>query len=333
MLEKPDLPEALLLSRLEEAYGLGAAQVSFLPLGVDVNTAVYRVEAPGGKAYFLKLRKGAFDELSVLLPHFLHSQGNRAVIPALGTQAGSLWAALGEYKMIVYPYIEGKDGYAQRLSDKQWLAFGAAVKDIHTAHLPPSLQRRIPPETFSPIYRETVKSFQVQVEKIAFTEPVAAKFAAFLKAHRREVSRIIKRAEALGFALHARPPEMVLCHADLHAGNLLLTEDGELYIVDWDNPVYAPKEHDLMHIGGSHVWHAARQEALFYQGYGPAQVDRAALAYYRFERVIQDIAAFGEQILFSEAGGEDREQGYDYFTSSFLPGHEIDLARQADPLS
>jgi spectinomycin phosphotransferase len=60
-------------------------------------------------------------------------------------------------------------------------------------------------------------------------------------------------------------------------------------------------------------------------------MDQAALAYYRYERVIQDIAAFGEQILLTEAGGEDREQGYQYFTSNFLPGHEIDLALQADP--
>lgn len=332
MLEKPDLPEALLLSRLEEAYGLGVAQLSFLPLGVDVNTAVYRVETPEGKAYFLKLRKGAFDEISVLLPQSLHKQGNRAVIPPLETLAGSLWVELGDYKMIVYPYISGKDGYAQQLSDEQWLAFGAAARAIHTADLPLALRRRIPQETFSPIYRETVKSFQVQAEKFTFTEPVAAKFAAFLKAHRRQVSRMIKRTEALGFALHARPPELVLCHADLHAGNLLLVEEGALYIIDWDNPVYAPKEHDLMHIGGSALWRGANLESLFYQGYGPAQVNQAALAYYRYERVIQDIAAFGEQLLLSEAGGEDRQQSYIYFTSNFLPGHEIDLAQQADPL-
>jgi spectinomycin phosphotransferase len=330
MLEKPDLPEALLLSRLEEAYGLGGERVSFLPLGVDMDTAVYGVEVPGNKAYFLKLCKGAFDEIIVLLPQFLHKQGNRAVIPLLETRAGSLWAELGDYKMMVYPFISGKDGYAQELSDEQWVRFGAAVKNIHTAKLPPA--QRLPQESFSPIFRETVKSFQVQAEKFTFTEPVAAKFAAFLKANQRLVSRIIKRAEALGFALHARPPEMVPCHADLHAGNLLLTEDEALYIVDWDNPVYAPKELDLMHIGGSALWQGARQESLFYQGYGPAQVNQAALAYYRYERVIQDIAAFGEQILLTEAGGEDREQGYVYFTSNFLPGHEIDLAQQTDLL-
>lgn len=332
MLEKPDLPETALLSRLQEVYGITAEQISFLPLGADMDTAVYQVETLEGQAYFLKLRKGVFNEIVVLLPHFLHSQGHRAIIPPLETLGGSLWAEMGEYKLILYPFVSGDDGYAQSLSDAQWTAFGAAAKAIHTASLPPELQRRIPQETFTPIFRETVKSYLIQAEKLTFSEPVAAKFAAFLKAHRRLVSHIIKRAETLGFMLQAYPPELVLCHADLHAGNLLLTRDGALYIVDWDNPIFAPKELDLMHIGGSHHWHGDRQETLFYQGYGNTILHQAALAYYRYERVIQDIAAFGELILLSDSGGEDREQSYQYFTSSFLPGHEIDLAQQTDPL-
>ncbi len=38
--------------------------------------------------------------------------------------------------------------------------------------------------------------------------------------------------------------------------------------------------------------------------YGETDIDPVALAYYRYERIVQDIAAFGEQILLSEDGGE-----------------------------
>jgi spectinomycin phosphotransferase len=55
-----------------------------------------------------------------------------------------------------------------------------------------------------------------------------------------------------------------------------------------------------------------------------------ALAYYRFERVIQDMAAYCEQLLLTVEGGEDREQGYLYFTSNFLPNHEIEIALKTD---
>jgi spectinomycin phosphotransferase len=71
MLEKPGIPDQQIISRLQMEYGINAIQVTFLPLGYDVNTAVYRVEALESRSYFLKLRKGLFDPVCVAVPHFL----------------------------------------------------------------------------------------------------------------------------------------------------------------------------------------------------------------------------------------------------------------------
>jgi len=189
-----------------------------------------------------------------------------------------------------------------------------------------ALSAQIPPETYSPQWRELVKTFQAQAEQTTFPDQVAAKLAAFIKTHRDEIDLLVDRAGRLGRALQARPPELVLCHSDIHAGNLHLGANDALYIVDWDAPVFSPKEHDLAMVGGSSIWHSPRQEALFYQGYGPAEIDRTAMAYYRCERIILDIAEYCEQLLLSTEGGEDREQSYQYFTGIFLPDHEVDLA-------
>ena len=43
MLIKPDLKDEEIIACLRDAYGLDIATVSFLPLGADFNTAVYRV--------------------------------------------------------------------------------------------------------------------------------------------------------------------------------------------------------------------------------------------------------------------------------------------------
>jgi hypothetical protein len=69
------------------------------------------------------------------------------------------------------------------------------------------------------------------------------------------------------------------------------------FIEDWDNPIFAPKEQDLILIGGSYIWKGTREETLFFQGYGKTEIDRTALAYDRYERIIQDIAAFCEQLF------------------------------------
>ena len=45
MLEPPDLQDEHISACVRDAYGVRVAHVAFLPLGVDRNTAVYRVVA------------------------------------------------------------------------------------------------------------------------------------------------------------------------------------------------------------------------------------------------------------------------------------------------
>lgn len=47
MLEKPDLPDHAILTCLQREYSLQVEDLSFLPIGADVNTAVFRVDAAG----------------------------------------------------------------------------------------------------------------------------------------------------------------------------------------------------------------------------------------------------------------------------------------------
>jgi spectinomycin phosphotransferase len=128
-----------------------------------VGTAVYRVIADDGTAYFLKLRKG-FDEISVTVPLFLKSQGIKEIIAPFETKSKQSCADFGEYKMILYPYIEGKNGFEIEISDSHKRTIGAALKAIHSAQLPPEPKKQILQETFSPKYREVMRSFQGQVE-------------------------------------------------------------------------------------------------------------------------------------------------------------------------
>jgi spectinomycin phosphotransferase len=336
MLEKPNIPDELIISYLEKEYNLRAAELAFLPLGADMGTAVYRVVAGDGTAYFLKLRKG-FEEITVTVPLFLKSLGIQEIIAPIQTKAGQGWADFGEYTMILYPFIEGKNGFETQLSDDLKRILGAAFKGIHSAKLPPDLKQQIPPENFSPKYRERMKSFQAQVENHMFDEPVASKLADFTKSKRAEINHIIERADQLASELQSQPLEFVLCHTDIHGGNILICRGGQppaptnpLYIVDWDNPLLAPKERDLMFIGGGidDIWKSKQDETVFYEGYGKTEINIAALAYYRYERIIEDLAVICEQIILTDEGGADREQGYKWFTSNFDPGGTIEIAEQ-----
>lgn len=333
MLEKPDLQDEKFVSCLQTDYGLQAVQVTFLPLGADVNTAVYQIIADTNALYFLKLRKGNFHEPSVTLPKFLSDQGITQIIPPLTTQTGQLWANLETFTVILYPFVAGHDGYEIDLTDRHWRDFGTALKQVHTAVLPPALIQRIPQESYSPQWRKAVKMFLQRAESDTFVDPVATKVATLLRVKRSEILDLILRTEHLAQMLQVHPLERVVCHSDVHAGNILIDAQGAFYIVDWDEPILAPKERDLMFVGGGQGFNghtAQEEETLFYQGYGQTQINFAALAYYRYERIIQDIASFCEQLLLTTEGGADREQSWQYLRSNFSPNSVLEIAYQTE---
>jgi spectinomycin phosphotransferase len=333
MLEKPDLPEECIIDCLSHNYGLAVSTVAFLPLGADVNTAVYRARAAGGMDYFVKLRRDDFNEIAVTLPYYLSQQGITQIIPALAAQDGQLWTELSGYHLILYPFIEGQDASEVILSESQWADFGNVLQKIHCLLLPETLLSQVPRETYPANGREAVRRVLLGEPNGYADDPVARRFLASMNENRLLILDLVERAAFLARRLQGQPPPLVLCHSDAHAWNLLVDCREKVYLVDWDNPILAPKERDLMFIGAGlgFTGHTVESEQeLFFRGYGVTQVDPFALAYYRYERIVQDIAAYSEQLLASVEGGEDREQSYQYFLSNFLPDGTIDLAYHQD---
>jgi hypothetical protein len=167
MLTKPAISDDTIIACLHKSFGLHIAHVTFLPIGW-VSNAVYRVGAEDGKSYFLKLRRGDFNERAVAVPAFLHTQGIRQ------------------------------------------------------------------------------------------------------------------------------------------------------------------KERDLMFIGGGigGIWNNDQEVTWFYQGYGQTEVDRIALSYYRYERILVDIAECAEQIFGMQRSVEEREKRL-RLREQFLPNNVVDIAHRS----
>ena len=145
-----------------------------------------------------------------------------------------------------------------------------------------------------------------------------------------------KRAEQLALMLQKELPEFVLCHSDVHGYNLLIDNNGALYIIDWDALVFAPKERDLMFIGGGHgnSGYAPQEEAaMFYQGYGETKINQIAIAYYRYERIIMDIVDDCDLIFLSDEGEENQAGALEDLKNKFLPDSYIEIAYQSDKVS
>ncbi len=337
MLEKPSLPDQRIIDCLKADYGINATMLTFLPLGADIDASVYKAYANDQSSFFVKLKLLKTDSLdiSATIQTLLHDAGIQQIISPVKTVHGQSTQRINEFTLIVYPFVEGQDGFSRDLTNDQWITFGKALRQVHEFHVPPLIKNQIKQELYSPQWRKSARSIYATIDAPQFKpsgDETSCKLLTFMKKHKESIERLVNRAEQLAQKIHKQSVEFVLCHSDIHAGNLLIGNDGALYLVDWDQPIMAPKERDLMFIGGgiANVWNNPLEEEFFYKGYGKTEINRTILAYYRHERIVEDIAFYAQTLLLTTSGGKDRPEMYKHFIDMFEPNGVVDIAFETD---
>ncbi|MER7891258.1 aminoglycoside phosphotransferase family protein [Micromonospora sp. NPDC094482] len=308
MIDKPGIDERLLAAEVADAWGLAVTGLVFLPVGLDGQAWAYRVDTSDGERYFLKLRRGKFVSAAVLLPGFLRARGVTQVVAPIDPPAGGAAHGFGDYQLLLYPFHDGGSLWHRGLTDRQWIEYGDFLSRLHTVTPSADLTAALPVET----YRSTAG------ERLRTLGPRAAAgdiLGAFWQQYGAALHQLSEAVDDLASRVTGAPH--VICHADIHPGNLLADGDGPLHAVDWDGPILAPRERDLMFVYsgdfGDHPINAHRAE-LFRQGYGSTEPDQALLSYYRSERRLDDIAAFLASILKPEASPEARANDLHWLT-------------------
>ncbi len=325
MLEKPNLEDEKIISCLRESFGVSVNGVDFLPVGNDSNSWLYKVNTDNEK-YFLKVKKGVIYEPSVGVPRCLKDEGINQVVAPIPTVSGDLWKKVDNFSLILYPFIDGETGMKVGMSENQWMEFGTVLRKIHSSKLSLELAKQVKKETFSPKWSELIKELQKKIDGGEFTDSFQKDLASFWKEKNEEIKKIINRMEELGHLLQNQSLDFVLCHTDIHTANILLDKQNKMSIVDWDNPLLAPKERDLMFIVG------AKEEKLFFSGYGKSEINPVALAYYLYEWVAQEIGDYGERVfLNNDVGEETKKDAVKSFIELFQSGNVVESAYKSDP--
>lgn len=321
-----------IIDSLKSNYGINIQTLTELPLGADSNAFVYRAETLEKNSYFVKLKHGDDHHIGTAILKLLHEANIQLIIPPMTTKDQQSFAHMGDLTLTVEPFIEGESGFSQNLTDEQWLTFGAGLRKVHELVVPSTIAEQLRRENFSPKLQQKIRSFYPLFESKPFGDKVSQDLLAFIKTHIKVIHQLVDRSEFYAQKCQNDSYHFVLCHADIHAGNVLIAEDSSLYIVDWDvtrHTLLAPKERDLMFIGAGicNVWNKRDEEELFYQGYGDTQINMNLLAYYRHERILEDIAEYVQLLLLSSEGGKTREVMYQHFINMFAPGCNVENAR------
>lgn len=317
-----------IISALNAAYGIAITSLTPLPWGADMHASLYKAQGQEvwQEPYFIKLKRGHQHHVGVTVIELLHDAGIKQVIVPIKTREAQPLCSIGDDTLIVYPFIEGNDGFNRPLNSSQWIELGKTLRRIHDMKVPNSLETKIKREIYASKW-EMVQHLLHHIETGLDVDEVGSKCVTFMKNHMGIINELMERTEILRQKIGNESPHCVLCHADIHGGNVLIAGEGSIYIVDWDDPIMAPRERDLMFIGAGvgNVWNQADEVDLFYRGYGAIEVNRVILAYYRHVRIIEDIAEFGQELLLTPTS-RNRLEMYKQFVALFAPNGVFDNA-------
>jgi spectinomycin phosphotransferase len=334
MREPPKLADTSIRAALDTHYGLSIRALTFLPIGNDSASFVYRVEALDGMSYFLKVRSGAgFSPPSLVIPRFCYEQGIPHIVTPLPTTDYSLWTHVSDFALSLYPFIDARTAADTGLSDQHWHTLGTTLRQIHASHLPPELRQIVRHEAFIPSRRHVLTDLEAVISSDELADPMQRELSVFWRTRQDDIRALIDRADTLGSQLRQAALPLVLCHADLHTWNVLLDTAQQIWIVDWDETILAPKERDLMFVIGGigRGLVSADETTCFLQGYGDRDIDRRALVYYRYAWAVQDMGAYAEEVFFSpDRGEQSRSDAVRGFIDLFAPGNIVAIARESD---
>ena len=241
----------LLVAETAAIYGLPITAAEQVP-GGEV-AVCYRLTGPEGW-YFLKCwrsnRQGrwAVSRLPYYMPliRYLSDSGLFTALAApLPTRTGTLWTQAAGTTVALFPWIAGHTPPYTVWPPAVTAALAEAVARLHKV-TPSVAGFTLTRETFD---LEFVPELQVGLAALDGIGPAERAglraLQALLRPQRAVVNTLLARARALQAEVRANPGPFVLCHTDLHGGNMIVDAHNRLTILDWETLRLAPPEHDV----------------------------------------------------------------------------------------
>lgn len=301
-LPDPTLDETALLALVTELYGAKSAQLQFQPAGGD--SWCYRVDrwwvsvrrdrqghVPQAYEAARDLREGGLD--FVLAPEVGR---NGAVVQWLGSRP-----------VVVSRYVTGRPIFPDSATPEQALQVERMVAALRHAHVGRDLPREVFEEPFSEQRAAAVAAALAGAEA---SGPYGTAVTRLVRHNVERLAALEEEMRACQEACRRKQPPFVLTHGEPNRGNVFVTDEGQLLLMDWGDLAWAPPERDLV----------SRPDVGL-----PRLGDETVLRFYDLRWILSEIAEYVERFVHPHTGDrEDQAMWRELLL--YLPADGNDLA-------
>ncbi|TDG00627.1 aminoglycoside phosphotransferase family protein [Paenibacillus piri] len=246
-----------LLQCLNEAYGLDAVSLAFIPIGDAAYS--YRIVCRSGVRYYLKLfdmdndgqRKNAqaLDHYLPLTWELYHQAMFQHLTVPIKNNGESFQTIFRNEAavLVLFSFVEGEtlaDAYP--LSKPVVGAIAETLAEIHCEVTPRLRLERVAcrTETYDISFAAELTNSLSALESGSFTDVYLKALRSLLLPRMSEIGSMIGLLRELQLSAQAVCRQPVLCHGDVWGGNLIVQE-GRLMLLDWESCRLAPPERDV----------------------------------------------------------------------------------------
>lgn len=305
MTGRPVVTERELIAWVRRDFGIDLVSCRRAGGGTDAAASTWRADARDHAT--LAVRVSAGTTSGVWLAALLALRGVRGVPMPWRTLDGAAWSTRAGLRLSVSTWVSDRVASDGRVTPDQWRALGRLLAQVHGQELTGELTALVPTIDHDPVASASASARSIRdlpwtVVRHPAADDVTSALAATLAGTIDGLAQVAAVAENLAGALTFADRTLVLCHGDPHLGNVLLGAD-DVWLVDWDDAVRAPRERDLiLAVGGVLTSWAvtAEQRDWFAQGYGPLDLDPDLLHYYACVRAMEDVVGFAHRVLDTE---------------------------------
>lgn len=300
MLTRPaGVAEGELLSVLDDEWGVGGVELTYLPLG----SGSYHWSAVGrdGRTWFVKV-----DDVGLAEDEFVRLSNSQATALALRRDAGvdfvlapvptandaPVHRLSPRYALTLFPFVEGVAGRFGPHPREHLPEITALLAALHNA------ARQGPRTDLALAERPSLQTALAEVEEPWTAGPHSEAARRLLARHQDRVRQWLARYDELADDVGAGQADWVITHGEPHSGNFLRTADG-FRLIDWTTAQIAPAERDLWMLTdafpvflGENPYGTDHQVLAQYTQATGRIPDPAAFALYRLTWPLADVAAF-----------------------------------------